>query len=80
MRYRTALLVLTTAILCYLGFQALEGRGSDIAQLLFVISLILLAIDLARNLLRSQDGRGLKNSGQDRDKRDADNSHRGDGA
>lgn len=67
MRYRTALLILTTAILCYLGFLALEGRGSDIARLLFIISFILLAIDLARNLLRSQDRRDERKVRHDRD-------------
>ena len=80
MQYRTALLILITAVLCYLGFQGREGRASDIAQLLFIISLILLAIDLARNLLRSQDRRDLNTTGKDGDKRDTDNSPRDDGA
>lgn len=55
MRYRTGLLILTTAILGVLGFRVLQGAGSDLAKFLFVISFILLAVNLAGNLLRNQD-------------------------
>lgn len=80
MQYRTALLILITAVLGYLGFQGREGRASDIAQLLFVISLILLAIDLARHLLRSQDSLDQNSSGKEVDKADTDNCSGDDGA